>query len=502
MYTIENYLKICDDVYYPKVEFYYPEKKVNSPDNIPDSNGFYKNSLLKRAPDNKGWKREFYNDPDPDGFYAAYYIYNSNEQEGIIAFRGSDDIYDFCYHDFKIAMGINPQAYLKAMQFLDDVKEKYSPTFLAFTGHSLGGALAQLVGIDHNKSKVNNVSPVVCFNAPQVGYLEEYSHDEPTSREIDKIFNNIKTSLNKKISISPIGIPLVNNIANNLNWYQTLTNEMPNVLVNGAKVYNHMISYKDLNLTPDYNQPAFNAVYDILTKDYKTNINNKSYFNQLNFKEKFHYGKIKYKYIFNINSHFDLVHTVGLSLGNEIAIDIDKALINNAKKQKEIDLIKASRLRCELRALLTLHKNYFTKENIIFKANVIQDIINGSYHLKRKLSCSLDIKNYIDHIDTDLLGIVMAGKNFLFYKHCAADDLIYMAAQQHSIKSLGHAILANFKLKQIEIGKNNIQSVNLFHSFNAVYPKINYQKNFHNIMQNILYKLEEARSVRWDCRGV
>jgi len=500
MYTIENYLRICDDVYYPKVEFYYPNKKIKSSDNTPDAYGFYKNSLLKKTPDNRCWRRLYESDADHDGFYAAYYIYNGNEQEGIIAFRGSDDIYDFCYHDFKISMGIYPKSYSKAQEFLKQVNKRYSPKFLAFTGHSLGGALAQLIGIDYNKSKINNFSPVVCFNAPQVGYLLESPSNESASNEIDNIFKNIKTSLDKKAIISPIGIPLVNDIKNNLQWYKTLSTETKNIFSNGAKVYNHIISYKDLSLTPDYNQPAFNAVYDILTKDYQTNITNKDHFNKLNFKEKFQYGKNKYKYIFNINSHFDLVHTVGLSLGNEIAIDIDNELISNTKKQAERDLIKNSRLRCELRALLTLHKNYFSNEDIIFKSNVVQNIKHGSFNLKRKLTCNLNIKNYIDHIDADLLGIIMAGKNYLFQKHSAADDLIYMGALQHSIKSLGHAILANFKLSKIEIGKNNLQSLSLFNNFNAVYPKINYQKSFHSIMQNIIYKLEAQRDIRWECR--
>jgi len=144
MYIIENYLRICDDVYYPKVEFYYPHKKINSSDNIPDGYGFYKNSLLKRLPNNNGWHREYETEPDAEGFYAAYYIINGDVKEGIIAFRGSDDIYDFCYHDFKISMGISPEAYLKALKFLDNVKAKYSPKFLAFTGHSLGGASLSL----------------------------------------------------------------------------------------------------------------------------------------------------------------------------------------------------------------------------------------------------------------------------------------------------------------------------------------------------------------------
>jgi len=40
----------------------------------------------------------------------------------------------------------------------------------------------------------------------------------------------------------------------------------------------------------------------------------------------------------------------------------------------------------------------------------------------------------------------------------------------------------------------------LFNNFNAVYPKINYQKSFHSIMQNIIYKLEAQRDIRWECR--
>lgn len=501
MFTIENYLKISEDVYYPKVDFYYPEKILNKDENRINGDGFYKNSLLQKKTNEVGWKRKFSSEPCSSGFFAAYYIYGNDDTSGIIALRGSDDIYDFCYHDFKIALGIKPEAYIKAKDFLEEVKKRYNPKFLAFTGHSLGGALAQLVGIDYNYSKNTNIYPVVCFNAPQTGFLVEHASNIKKEEEIDKFYYNLKYSLQKSAS-SQIGFPFIGDFVNNINWYQELIDKLPFALEHGVKAYNHIISYKDLNLTQDYNQPAFNAVYDILTKDYKTNVNNKNNFNKLNFKEKLIYCKNKYKFIYNINSHFDLAHAIGIPLGNEIAIDIDKNIEIYNKDLKELDFIKASRLRCELRTILTLHKDYFSKDGIILKSNMTQNYSHGSFSVLKKLSCNLEIKNYLDNIQTDIFGLLASAKNYFFHKNSAVDDLIYLAHHQHSIKNLSIFILKNNILKNIIIGGNNNQSLKDFNNFAYLNPSINYTKNFHSILQNILYKLESTRSITWRCRSV
>ena len=40
-YTVQDYVRICDDIYYPEVEFYYPDVKKDSIDNIPNEKGYY-----------------------------------------------------------------------------------------------------------------------------------------------------------------------------------------------------------------------------------------------------------------------------------------------------------------------------------------------------------------------------------------------------------------------------------------------------------------------------
>lgn len=78
----------------------------------------------------------------------------------VIAYRGSDDVNDI-KSDLEMINGTKlPEQFYNAEQFYEDVKAQNPNSKIVLTGHSLGGALSQLVAA-HNED-----SFAVAFNAP------------------------------------------------------------------------------------------------------------------------------------------------------------------------------------------------------------------------------------------------------------------------------------------------------------------------------------------------
>src|SRR5687767_4747397 len=120
---LEDCVRLASDAYYPKVKFLHPEQKYTDRKNTPDKDGFYQDSFLKKE---HGWTRVRDSKFNPHGFFAVFYVRaamkNNPNADGVIAFRGSDDIYDFTYHDVKIANNQWPQVYKNAIDFYDDIR--------------------------------------------------------------------------------------------------------------------------------------------------------------------------------------------------------------------------------------------------------------------------------------------------------------------------------------------------------------------------------------------
>lgn len=127
---------------------------------------------------------------DENGYYlkenfacAAY----KNGNKVIIAFRGTDDNIDKYVTDLDIALGNIPTVsfvyaktfYLNLVQYFEDQDIDVE---IEFTGHSLGGAIAQLMGSQNKNCKT------VTFNAPgMLNMLDQIGCS--TTDEYDNITN-------------------------------------------------------------------------------------------------------------------------------------------------------------------------------------------------------------------------------------------------------------------------------------------------------------------------
>lgn len=114
------------------------------------------------------------------GFAAVAFGLDSNGdgvyEQVVIAYRGSNDFPDFAVADWQIACGETPYTQsVEAEAFYDLVKYNYginNGNNISITGHSLGGALAQLISADHGNYAVT-------FNAPGMesqAEIYEYTH--------------------------------------------------------------------------------------------------------------------------------------------------------------------------------------------------------------------------------------------------------------------------------------------------------------------------------------
>ena len=82
--------------------------------------------------------------PDNTGL-AATAFRDTTTGQIVISLRGTDDLKDLTGADLALALQNLPDQYREAAQFFKDIQDNYGNDIVV-TGHSLGAALAQLLG--------------------------------------------------------------------------------------------------------------------------------------------------------------------------------------------------------------------------------------------------------------------------------------------------------------------------------------------------------------------
>ena len=115
----------------------------------------------------------------------AYAIYKKNN-EIILVFRGTDDVLDYVT-DAHFVVKRRPPSMKKAINIYQKIRNKNKSATIYITGHSLGGAYAQVVtGKAIEQGDENCYS--ITFNAPGLGY---YFKNKIKEKFQDKFLQNI-----------------------------------------------------------------------------------------------------------------------------------------------------------------------------------------------------------------------------------------------------------------------------------------------------------------------
>jgi putative lipase involved disintegration of autophagic bodies len=110
-----------------------------------------------------GWAK----DGDAGGASAGIYKYNLQGSMYILSFRGSsnspftrgDGRKDWTVDDATLAAGLTPERASDCVKYANSIKSQHPNCFILITGHSLGGYLAQVIGVLCDL-------PFITWNAP------------------------------------------------------------------------------------------------------------------------------------------------------------------------------------------------------------------------------------------------------------------------------------------------------------------------------------------------
>jgi Ca2+-binding RTX toxin-like protein len=116
---------------------------------------------LNQFPVPDGWS-EFFHVPDPlnpaflttGGFEAVSFKNKANPNEIVIAYTGTDQLTDWTSANMPLAFGLPSDQLYQAAEYYLQVKAVNSAATISFTGHSLGGGLAALMGVLFDETAV------------------------------------------------------------------------------------------------------------------------------------------------------------------------------------------------------------------------------------------------------------------------------------------------------------------------------------------------------------
>ncbi len=110
-----------------------------------------------------------------NGFASAAYT-NGDGSEIIISYRGTEDTVEDWLANGQIAIGQIPNQFADALSFYLQIKEANPDANIIITGHSLGGALAELIGaiaedLSNKSIDSSNYVATYAFNPPGISHL-------------------------------------------------------------------------------------------------------------------------------------------------------------------------------------------------------------------------------------------------------------------------------------------------------------------------------------------
>ncbi len=120
------------------------------------SRNSYKDNLSDTEYPNK-WK---YLDRDSDitGF-LGYAVKDQDAKKIVIVYRGTDEMNDWVFGNVCFKFWCTPWQYYSALKFYNSIKSHHQDYDIMLTGHSLGGALAQLVAFEKEVTAVSFDTP-------------------------------------------------------------------------------------------------------------------------------------------------------------------------------------------------------------------------------------------------------------------------------------------------------------------------------------------------------
>lgn len=122
--------------------------------------------------------------PYQKGHFACVAYKNDQRKEIIIAFRGTNDPLDVITDSFFITKE-TPPSLNSAREAYDKLKKQYLDFDFYFTGHSLGGAYAQL--LCHQLKNEGVFCHALTFNAPGVAYAMDRPEE---NKDLEKLIDN------------------------------------------------------------------------------------------------------------------------------------------------------------------------------------------------------------------------------------------------------------------------------------------------------------------------
>ncbi len=146
-----------------------------------------------------------------NGYYNVGYFSCAAYKSGnkiIISFRGTNELGDLLGADMDIVLGNIPSiSYIYAQNFYSKIKSLFPECEIEFTGHSLGGAIAQLMGAKYGNKTVTFNAPGMYNQLEDIGCSTNINYTNITNYTVlNDYVGNYKTHVGNTYYMQPLPI--------------------------------------------------------------------------------------------------------------------------------------------------------------------------------------------------------------------------------------------------------------------------------------------------------